>query len=335
MPGWWEEVNKVVWPEMKSEIVITSGLPAAGKTSAIASYLEEGYTRLNRDSLGGTLEGIAQKLEQFIKAAPESYRGRYILDNTYPTKVSRARVIEVGKKYNVPVKCLRLQTSIEDAQFNAATRMVRKYGRLLDNDEIKAQNKQDPNCFPIGVLFQYRKNFEEPSTEEGFSEVVGIPFVRQNPAGYANKALFLDYDGTLRNTKSGNKYPVSIDDIEINSRCRPVIQKYSDAGYRLLGVSNQSGIAKGILTEATAHSLFKETNRQLDLDIEYSFCPHQSNPIVCYCRKPCAGRAVEFIEKYKLDRSQCIMVGDLTSDRTFASRAGFEFYDAEEFFKNE
>ena len=44
---------------------------------------------------------------------------------------------------------------------------------------------------------------------------------------------------------------------------------------------------------------------------------------------------VEYIEKYKLDASQCIMVGDMKVDNTFANRCGFPFVHADEFFNTQ
>ncbi|MFX1286823.1 MAG: HAD hydrolase-like protein [Promethearchaeota archaeon] len=41
---------------------------------------------------------------------------------------------------------------------------------------------------------------------------------------------------------------------------------------------------------------------------------------------------VQFIEKYHLDPSQCIMVGDMKTDQTFAERCGFQFINAQQFF---
>jgi len=43
---------------------------------------------------------------------------------------------------------------------------------------------------------------------------------------------------------------------------------------------------------------------------------------------------VVFIEKYKLDPSKCLMVGDRGEDKTFAARCGFKFQFAESFFKS-
>ena len=66
---------------------------------------------------------------------------------------------------------------------------------------------------------------------------------------------------------------------------------------------------------------------------DYKYCPHKAGPTNCYCRKPMPGLGVEFIEKYGLDPSRCIMVGDMTSDKTFAKRCGFQYMDQAEFFK--
>jgi len=45
------------------------------------------------------------------------------------------------------------------------------------------------------------------------------------------------------------------------------------------------------------------------------------------------GLVVEFILKHKLNRKECIFVGDMTTDETFAKRAGFQYVDHAEFFK--
>jgi len=103
-------------------------------------------------------------------------------------------------------------------------------------------------------------------------------------------------------------------------------------GFILLGVSNQSGVAKGTIIAKMAEACFDETNRQLGLDIEYVYCPHRAGPPQCYCRKPMPGWGVHFIEKYKLNPAECVFVGDMTTDKTFAGRAGFQFAWASAFF---
>ena len=161
----------------------------------------------------------------------------------------------------VPVRCVWVDTSIEDAQVNAVMRMVRKYGAFLSPDEIKKASRKDPNAFGPSVLFRYRKGFEEPTTTEGFASVERVAFKR-SPASpdYTQKALLLDYDGTLRRTKSGDKYPKTPDDIEILPGRRERLLKYKNEGWRLLGVSNQGDVARGRLTIEAARACFERTN---------------------------------------------------------------------------
>jgi len=318
------------------EVVLIIGFPAAGKTTEVAEY-KKTHVRLNRDELGGTLKGLAYRLKEQIKKG----KTNFVLDNTFGTAKLRAPVIAVAKEFGLTVKAIviwggkrftkvALQKSIEEAQFNAVTRMVRNHGRLLSNAEIA--KAKDPGCFPAVVLFAYKKKFEDPSYDEGFDDIKVVPFVRQNPAGYDGKALILDYDGTLRDTISGAKYPTNPDDIKVLPGRTKKLLEFQKKGYKLLGVSNQSGVEKGDLSHKTAEACFTRTNELLGVDIEFKFCPHHSFPISCFCRKPQSGLGVEFIEKYKLDPSQCIFVGDMTSDRTFAKRCGFVFSHADEFF---
>ena len=111
------------------------------------------------------------------------------------------------------------------------------------------------------------------------------------------------------------------------------MEDFKKKGYLLLGISNQSGVHKGDLTYEKCCQLFEHTNKLLGLDIEYKFCPHQSAPISCYCRKPQTGIFVDFMLKHKLSRKNTIFVGDMTTDRTAASRFGCQYIDQLEFFK--
>jgi HAD superfamily hydrolase (TIGR01662 family) len=322
-----------------SKIIMLCGFPAAGK-STICESCAKGYIRLNRDKLGGTLDKVAKKLEAEIKKGKQNF----VLDNTYCTAASRESAIAVAKKFNIPIECfvlwsapkitkVSLDASLADAQFNACTRMVRKYGKLLTPEEIKEKGKKDPNCFPATVQYSYKKNFEKPTKAEGFDDVRVFQFHRRTPTNYTNKALILDYDGTLRTTKNGEKYPTDIGNIKILPNRRKILERYLNDGYILTGVSNQSGVEKENLSWEAAAECFHYTNDALGLNIDFKFCPHHSFPIRCFCRKPLPGLAVELIEKYKLNPSECIMVGDMKSDETFAKRSGFQFVHANEFFK--
>lgn len=303
------------------------GFPASGKSTVTKELIKKGAVSLNRDTEGGTIVSLLPKMESLIKDGKD-----IILDNTFPTIEVRKPFLELAKKLGADISCTLMSTSIEDAQFNVVQRAIGLIGKFPTPEAIKAA--KHTNIFPPTVLFKYKKEFQKPTVEEGFSKVETHKFTRLENPEFTNKALIVDYDGTLRECIGGNeKFPVSKEQIEIKAGRTKVLRAYKDKGYILLGISNQSGVAKGELTEATAIELFEYTNQQLGIDIEYRFCPHQSAPISCYCRKPMPGIGVEFILKHKLNRKECIFVGDMTTDKTFAQRAGFQYVDQAEFFK--
>jgi HAD superfamily hydrolase (TIGR01662 family) len=310
------------------EIVLVCGYPASGKTTHAKSFSKP-YVRLSRDDIGGTTKGLAVRLQERIDAGKTAF----VLDNTFPTIESRSHFIKVGQRNNIPVRCVWLKATCEESQLNASLRMIRKYGSILGPEEIKEKGKKDPGCFPAAPLFKYRKIFERPTLAEGLASIKVISFHREWPSEYKNKALILDYDGTLRTTKKGGKFPDGIDDIEILPNRKEVLQKYQDQGYILAGVSNQSWIGKGVLSWDQVNEGLEYTNDLLGYDIDFLFCPHSVPPIMCHCRKPQTGLGAVLIEKYKLNASESIYVGDQTSDKTFAKRCGFKFSHADDFFK--
>ncbi len=310
-----------------SEIVLVLGYPASGKSSWTVANLP-GHTRLNRDLEGGSLDGLLAKAAAALDAGAS-----VVLDNTYPTRESRRPVIELGRARGVPVRCVWIDAAIEDAQVNAVTRMVRTYGRLPEPDEIKRLSRKDPNTFGPSVLFRYRKVFEAPELSEGFAALDRVRFTRApQDAGRTNPALLLDFDGTLRVTKSGEKYPRTPDDVAVIPGRAEALRAWAAKGYKLLGVSNQGDVARGRLTADEARACFARTVELLGVDIEVAFCPHNPAPIDCWCRKPMPGLGVAYIERHALDRAQTIMVGDMTTDRTFAARCGVRYEDAAAFF---
>lgn len=306
------------------EVVLICGCPASGKSTVATAIKNSIY--LNRDSVGGKLSALLPKMEKALNLGHS-----VVLDNTFPTIKDRKPFIDLCKENNVPIRCIHMTTSIEDAQINAINRMWDRYGQLfLGKDEFK--NVKDPNIFPIVALFHYRKVHEKPTKAEGFTVVDEVEFVR-NPITSTNKALILDYDQTLRDSTGKQAYPCHPDEIVILPGRKEKLAAYKAAGYILLGISNQSGVHKGNLDYETAVACFDRTNELLEHEIDYVFCPHQSNPPTCYCRKPQSGNLIKLILKYDLNPALCLMVGDQTSDKTCATRMGIPFQHADEFFK--
>ena len=317
------------------EIIIVAGPPGCGKTSVARKYQSQGFIRLNRDEIGGSLQGlILEELDRLIQAG----NGQIVLDNTYATAESRALLLAKAKQYGFNVHMKWLLTTPEQAQFFAARRQVLKHGKLFGADDYRA-HKKDPNMFPPIAQYAYWKRVEKPTLAEGFSSIEEVPVTINLGPEYKNRALLLDYDGTLRLTKSGAKYPVDDRDIEILPRRRDVLESKRKEGFLLLGVSNQSGCARdpheeGYLSEATAELCFDRTNQLLGQDIDYLYAPDKAGVPYTYWRKPMPGMGVVFIEKYRLNPAECIVIGDFKTDKTFAQRCGFQFADAKDFFRD-
>jgi D-glycero-D-manno-heptose 1,7-bisphosphate phosphatase len=105
-------------------------------------------------------------------------------------------------------------------------------------------------------------------------------------------------------------------------------------GFHLIGVSNQSGITKGTVTVERVDEIFERTRQLIGYSEEefpIMYCPHQSMPVTCFCRKPQSGMAMEAIMKLKLDPEECIMVGDLKTDEQMAKRLNIAYIDVNDF----
>lgn len=104
-----------------------------------------------------------------------------------------------------------------------------------------------------------------------------------------------------------------------------------DYDYRLIVISNQSGIGMGVVDEdyevgyGIVDSIFQamETKIQKETGVwlDYCFCPH-SPDTGCACRKPKPGMIYKYAVDYDLDLSQCWMIGDQGSDITAGLNAG-------------
>jgi HAD superfamily hydrolase (TIGR01662 family) len=261
-------------------------------------------------------------------------KNNVLLDNTHCTTEHRKDFIAAANEAGASISCIWFNTSIEDCEINFCIRMIERYGEIFGPEELKKH--KDPNMFPPAVLHGFKKSFQQPKIEEGFVSIKEKRFERKWSDQFVNKGLIVDYDGTLRDCLPGSangKYPVNESEIMVLPDRNEILTKYKNDGYILAGISNQSGIHKGTITHETADRLFKHTNKLLNHDIDYQFCPHQSFPVQCWCRKPNIANAVWLVLKHKLDVSKTIFVGDYHTDEKMARKIGFQYYHADEFFK--
>jgi HAD superfamily hydrolase (TIGR01662 family) len=316
-------------PGDEPEVVLLMGIQGAGKSDLVQSYVDRGYVRLNRDLLGGKVDDLIGPLREAI----EQGQRRVVLDNTYPTRISRASVVRVAHAAGLPVRCRFLDTSIDDARINVVHRVLERYERLLGPSELKELAKHDPNLPPPVAMQRWLDTLERPQEDEGFSAIDSIPFVRRKVDDHKQKGLLLDVDGTLRTTRSGEIYPRSAVDVVLLPNRRETLQRWIEDGFLLFFLSNQSGIASGKLSQTDADAAFQRTVELLGLPVtEVTYCPHPAFPVGCFCRKPLPGLGLYLKRKYKLDFDQSVMVGDMDSDAAFARGIAVRYVDANEFF---
>jgi aryl-alcohol dehydrogenase-like predicted oxidoreductase/histidinol phosphatase-like enzyme len=314
--------------DSEREVVLIMGLPGSGKSTLAQEFVADGYYRLNRDETGGSLKGLLPALDRLLASGTS----RVVLDNTHVARASRASTLETARRHGVPVRCIYLDTTIEDAQVNAVSRMLSRYGRLLPPEEMRILSKQDVTAFGPAVQYRYQRGFEPPHSTEGFAEIETRRFVRRVDPSQTVRALIVWCDDVLWRSRSGRRSPESADDVEIVPGRGEVLARYEGDGWRVLGLSWQPEIADASKAPSQVEASVARLQKLLGVSIEVKYCPHGAGPPVCWCRKPLPGLGVLFIHRHRLDPAQCIYIGDGPQDPGFARKLGFQYRQAAEFF---
>ena len=144
-----------------------------------------------------------------------------------------------------------------------------------------------------------------------------------------NKAVFLDKDGTI-NEDPG--YLSHYRDLKLLPHAAPAIKLLNEAGFKVIVISNQSAVARGIIGEDMLQSINKALQKQLLSNGAYVddiyYCPHHPSHGVypyrneCECRKPHTGLITKAAKKHEIDLSKSFMVGDHSTDIEAGQKAG-------------
>lgn len=146
--------------------------------------------------------------------------------------------------------------------------------------------------------------------------------------GPKRPAVFLDRDGTLIHDVG---YLNHHSQIKLFKQTVPALKLLRQAGFRLIVVSNQSGVARGLFLESSV----KETHRKLQAMLKakgaridaFFYCPHhpggkvKSLSKVCRCRKPAPGMVEQAARRLPLDLKKSYVVGDKMDDVLLSQRA--------------
>ncbi len=285
-----------------AEIVMVMGIPGAGKSTLTQQFVADGYLRLNRDESGGALRGLLPGLRRALQDGTP----RIVLDNTYVTRKSRAEVIRAGGELGVQVRCVWLNTGIDDAQVNAVTRLVERYGHLPGDRELTALRKTDIAAFQPSVLFRYQRELEPPDPSEGFLRIEHVAFTRVANPAHVNRAVV-----------------AWCDDPSQMELLAPALREHRDSEWTICVLSWQPGIATGTCTDADVRASFAAVGDRAGLRFDLDICPHGAGPPRCWCRKPLPGLGVALIHRHALDPAQCLFVGNGPQDAGFARKLGF------------
>ncbi|MFH1014402.1 MAG: lipopolysaccharide heptosyltransferase II [Nitrospirota bacterium] len=131
-----------------------------------------------------------------------------------------------------------------------------------------------------------------------------------------NKAVFFDRDGTLCKDAG---YLNSLDNLEIFKEVAGLI-RLKDKGYKLIGVSNQSGIARGIVDEKFTKEVNNIFIEQYGFD-DFYYCPHHPDER-CPCRKPEPEMILKARAQHSINLKQSYVIGDKELDMLIAKSAG-------------
>lgn len=157
--------------------------------------------------------------------------------------------------------------------------------------------------------------------------------------------LYLDIDGTVREGKDDplGRFVNGPDDVRVFPAASTMMRRWRRAGGRIVGVSNQGGIALGIVSASEVAAAMMETQRQTGgLFDRILWCQHHpdaDDPEMarCWCRKPSAGAVVEaahgLVDRFPGEIYPPYMglfVGDRSEDEQCAASAGLDFQWAAE-----
>ena len=144
-----------------------------------------------------------------------------------------------------------------------------------------------------------------------------------------NRAVFLDRDGVI-NEEVG--YLDSLDKLKVMPGAYEAVRMINASGMKAVVISNQSGVARGLLTEA----FVQETNDSLQRDLlqrgafidNFYYCPHHPSEGVepyrriCNCRKPAPGMLLQAARDLNIDLTMSYFVGDRFIDMETARNVG-------------
>lgn len=151
--------------------------------------------------------------------------------------------------------------------------------------------------------------------------------IRRMLHGEQQKVIFLDRDGVINHKAPENQYITSWKDFEFMPGAMQALRYFNKMGYKLVVLTNQQGVGKGMMSEVALHEIHNNMQQVLlnnGIHIEKIFyCPHLEEA-ACSCRKPAPGlfyRAQNELT-FSIRLEEAFFIGDAPSDIEAGKRAG-------------
>lgn len=261
------------------EVVMLIGIPGSGKSTAAARYA--GYVHLNRDTLGGTLRRVTNALARALDEGAT----QIVLDNTYVSRASRSDVIQTAHQKGAHVRCVRIDTPMPQAQINVVLRILGKYGRLLEPEEMTALARKDENLVRPTVLFRMARELEPPELDEGFTEIDVVPFAREKREKWSRPGVLVGLEAIER-------------------------------------VANAPDVPCLVFGWAPEGTVDRERIARVLPNADVKICTHPAGPPACWCRPPLPGLVVSFLEERSVNPEQSVMIPGSPAHEAIARALG-------------
>lgn len=328
-----------------SDIVILTG-PFAGE---YAARLDDSATASGRISLvsepspagtAGALNHAAERLApDFLLLNGDSYFDINLLDLAVRARtggasaaLALAKVDDSGRFGTVTLAGELVTAFVEKT--NAGPGLINAGTYWLKRD-IVAQIGAPPVSLERDVLpslaahgavrgFVYQSPFIDIGTPDDLARARTLV-----PRWHRRPAAFLDRDGVL-NRDTG--YVYRAEDFVWLDGAKLTVKRLNDAGYLVVVITNQAGVARGLYSEDDVARLHRWINEELRRDgahiDAFYYCPHHptaGNGVYrrsCDCRKPSPGMVLRAMREWPVDPAASFFIGDKEIDMQAAEAAG-------------
>jgi len=194
--------------------------------------------------------------------------------------------------------------------------------RLLDffpDDNFSLEKQVYPRLVEDGLMYAFSSEHRHYSIDTVEKVETATRFFN------SGKTILLDRDGTINRAAERWQYISNWDEFEFLDGALEALQLLKRAGYRLVVVSNQAGIARGMVTHNQVDDIHARLQRVCmehgcPIDAFY-YCPHGWDE-GCFCRKPSPGLLFWAANEMAFDLEHAVMIGDNDSDMGAAENAG-------------